>query len=421
METENEPLRVGAFLDILNESFAGMHVAILGEVSGVEERRGVTYFSLKDTEEEGMLSCLIFRSDSFRQGIRLENGQEVIVEGSPNVWRPRGRLSFRVSVVRLAGEGALKKAYDELSQKLEHEGMFSLERKRPLPSFPRRIALITSREGAAIGDFMTNIGRHGFSVTLFDAQVEGKRAVAELLAGIRYFNARPKEWDVLVIIRGGGSLESLEAFNSEALVRAIAASKIPTLAGIGHEKDVSLSALAADSMVSTPTAVAERLGVSWEGARERILANERTILEHFRNALFDAEERLRAGSEAIRLAKEERLTALRAFEQLVIRLQSKFLGWCEQGHLRATHLSRTIFRSFDPVSTRRRIAAIASMIDSRSPTRLLARGYSVLLKNKRVVRGVSDIVEGDMLEGVLVDGHISARAIGIYSSLKKTI
>ncbi|MFZ1736096.1 MAG: exodeoxyribonuclease VII large subunit, partial [Candidatus Moraniibacteriota bacterium] len=201
-EGGDEPLAVGAFLDVLNESFVGMRLSLQGEVSGVEDRRNVIYFSLKDADGEAMLSCLIFRNDFLLHGVTLKEGQEIIVEGVPNVWKPRGRLSFRASVMRLAGMGALKRAYDELRLKLEREGIFLPEKKRAIPPFPRRVALITSREGAAIGDFAANLGRYGFSITLFDAHVEGKRSVGDILEGIAFFNQHPEDWDVLVIIRG---------------------------------------------------------------------------------------------------------------------------------------------------------------------------------------------------------------------------
>lgn len=402
---------MGAFLDMLNESFSGMRVSVRGEVSSVEERRGVTYFSLKDTEEDSVLSCLIFRNDFLLQGVRIDAGQEVIVEGMPNVWKPRGKLSFRVSVMRCAGEGALKKEYDALRLKLEREGLFSPERKRTLPIFPKNIALVTSREGAAIGDFMANLGRHGFSVSLFDAHVEGKRAVEEVIDGIEFFNTHSKKWDVLVLIRGGGSLESLEAFNSESLVRAVARSKIPVLAGIGHEKDVSLSALAADRMVSTPTATAEAIGASWEDARERALACERICFDRFRNRLLDAEERIRFSSESIRNAKERMLLPLRNIERLGIRIVSEFSAWRERVHVQNTFFAKMIARSLDFSLIRKRIESVALRIEAGNPKRLLKRGYSIFRKNNRVVRSVSDIIVGDELEGVLFDGIVQTKVI----------
>lgn len=410
-----EPSSIGAFLDMLNESFSGMQVALKGEVSGVEMRRGVTYFVLKDTEGDGLLSCVLFARDAFLQGNRLEEGQEVIVEGSPNIWKPRGKLSFRVRVVRLSGAGALKRAYDVLRSKLEHEGMFADARKRPIPSFPSRIALLTSREGAAIGDFVMNLGRHGFSISLFDAHVEGKRATADLVGGIRYFNQYPERFDVLVLIRGGGSLESLEAYNAESLVRAIALSKIPVLAGIGHEKDVSLSALAADRMVSTPTAAARALDESWEAAREQRSALGHRIEESFRSALLRTEERLRLRMEDVRSIA--RGLSLR-FQNVPVRISRTLLMWSQW--IDRIERDRERLRQNLPrlsgmmlSSTLLRLDRLEALLEARSPQALLARGYAILRKNGQIVRCVSDIVEGDEVEVMVSDGRVRTRVLGL--------
>lgn len=410
MEKGEETFRVGAFLDVLNESFIGMRVSVCGEVSGVEERRGVTYFSLKDPEEEAMISCLIFRNDFLQQGVSLQNGQSVIVEGSPNVWKPRGRLSFRVSVVRLAGEGALKRAYDELYGKLRHEGMFSDDRKRPLPKFPERIALLTSREGAAIGDFTANLGRHGFRVSLFDAHVEGKRALADLVEGIRFFNRNPERWDVLVIIRGGGSLESLEAFNAELLVREIALSRIPILAGIGHEKDVSLAALVADKMVSTPTAVARTLGISWDEMFEEFRVLEYVLFESFRKMLDHGRDRMRETGDFFSGVLGGMLTRFRSAEEMWRRSVFVFSREFLEIRKRCDGLWKSIERFFAPMPLRigGLMTNVFSGIQRAGPRSILARGYGLFRKNGKIVRSVSSVATGDMLEAILADGNIRA-------------
>ncbi len=262
-----EPLTVSQFLDSLNIELSGMAARLKGEVSSVDIRERVVYFTLKDGDDESIINCLIFRYQYEVSGVTLAIGDEVIVEGAPDIYKPSGRLSLKVGVIEYAGAGELKKAYDALYKKLEGAGAFALERKRAIPEFPERIALITSREGAAIGDFTMNLARTGFKVDFYPTLVEGKKAVFEIIEAIRYFNATPEHYAALVIVRGGGSMESLQAFNTEALVNEIVKSQIPVLAGIGHERDVSLAALAADHMVSTPTATARYLSVSWDEAR----------------------------------------------------------------------------------------------------------------------------------------------------------
>lgn len=411
-EYEREPLSVGAFLDVLNESFVGMRIALRGEISSIEERRNVWYFSLKDSTEESMLSCIMFRNDFLLNGEILEEGQEVIVEGVPNIWKPRGKLSFLVSVVRLAGAGALKRAYDTLRATLDREGIFSPEKKRAIPVFPRRIALITSREGAALGDFAANLGRYGFSVTLFDAHVEGKRAIGDILEGIAFFDQHPDDWDVLVIIRGGGSLESLEAFNSERIVRAIAASRIPTLAGIGHEKDVSLAALAADSMVSTPTATAKVLSASGEEIRRRVAVCSESLFGVFREMLFDTAERIQDRSNCVRHAFERLLMPIRNADRMGIRIASSFSAWCKETKNTQTYLSRAILQSVDTASFRKQLETLEFRIAASNPQRLLERGYGIVRKNRVVVRKASDVTLGSELDVLLASGTLQVHVTG---------
>ena len=411
-EYEREPLSVGAFLDVLNESFVGMRMALRGEISSIEERRNVWYFSLKDSTEESVLPCVMFRNDFLLSGEMLEEGQEVIVEGVPNIWKPRGKLSFRVSTVRLAGAGALKRAYDALRATLDREGIFSPEKKRTIPVFPQRVALITSREGAALGDFAANLGRCGFSVTLFDVHVEGKRAIGDILESIAFFNQHPERWDVLVIIRGGGSLESLEAFNSERVVRAIAASHIPTLVGIGHEKDVSLAALAADVMVSTPTATAKVLSASGEEMRRRIAVCSGLLFDAFREMLFDAAERMQDRSNFVRHAFERLMAPIRDADRLGIRITSAFFSWCKETKNTQEYLSRALLRLVDMASFRKQLETLELRIAANDPQHLLKRGYSIVRKKSSVVRKASDAALGNELDVLLASGTLQVRVTG---------
>ena len=407
-----EPLSVGAFLDVLNESFVGMRIALRGEVSSVEERRSVRYFSLKDSSEESMISCVMFRNDFLLSGEMLEEGKEVIVEGVPNVWKPRGKLSFRVSTVRCAGAGALKQAYDDLRAKLDREGIFSPEKKRALLSFPRRVALITSREGAALGDFSANLGRYGFSVSLFDAHVEGKRSIKDILEGIAFFNRHPGSWDALVIIRGGGSLESLEAFNNERVAHAIAASTIPTLVGIGHEKDVPLAALAADIMVSTPTAAAGILSAFGEELREKIGVRCGRIFDEFRGMLFDAAERVQECSNLLRRTFDRFVTLVRSADRMGVRVASAFSFWCKEIRSKQKHLSELIPRLIDISSFWKRLEAVESRITANDPKRLLGRGYCIVRKSGTVIRTISDATIGGELDVLFANGNLRIRVIG---------
>ena len=282
---------VGEFLDYLNDKLIGEEIKLKGEVTSVDERERVVYFNLKDKEDGSVISCLIFRYQYEVSGVNLEIGNEIIVGGYPEIYKPMGKLSFKTSVIEIAGKGALKKAYEELKKKLEKEGLFSLGIKKPIPDLPQTIGLITSNQGAAIGDFTTNLGNYGFKIKFINSSVEGKQAVFDLIKAVKRFG-KMKDLDVVVIIRGGGSLESLQAFNNETLVREIANLEMPVICGVGHEKDISLVSLVSDVAVSTPTAAARAVRESWDNAAEKLIYNQRVILNSFERYISDSKYKI---------------------------------------------------------------------------------------------------------------------------------
>ena len=357
-----------------------------------------------------MLNCLMFRWQYDVSGVRLREGDEIIVEGVPEIWKPMGKLSLKVGTIEVAGEGALKKAYDELYRKLESEGVFAPERKRPLPEFPERIALITSEQGAAIGDFLTNLGRLGVKVDLYPASVEGKRAVLELLRAVKYFRSKAEQYDLLVIVRGGGSIESLQAFNTEALVRAVADCEIPVIAGIGHEKDVTLVALAADMMVSTPTAVSRTIREPWDRARQTLVQSEGVILTSYENALFEASERLGKSistflgflegvSERFERAKNALHSKLSMLEYRLRESASSIDG-----------SSRRIAEGWKVVmrGVHDRLLRAESALRQYDPNRVLSLGYAIVRAQGKVLSRVGDVSVGEELDIRLSDGSITA-------------
>ena len=274
---------VSKFLNFLNDNLRAFNARIQGEVSSFDLRGNYLFFSLKDKEDGSVLGCFMWNNDYRLYGIELEEGMEVIIDGFPAVHKPTGKMSMQVSAIELVGEGALKKAYDELKKKLEKEGLFALERKKVVPALLRKIGLITSETGAVIHDFLNNLGKYGYYIKFMNSRVEGQIAVADLISAVDYF--RKQDIDVLVIIRGGGSLESLQAFNNEMLVRKISNCRMPVICGIGHDKDVPLASLVADKEVSTPTAVAIYLNRTWDEAVQRLAVLERDILYKYQELL----------------------------------------------------------------------------------------------------------------------------------------
>ncbi|MEI8096647.1 MAG: exodeoxyribonuclease VII large subunit [Candidatus Moraniibacteriota bacterium] len=415
-EEIDQTLSVSQFLDGLNVELSGMASRVQGEVSSVDARDRVIYFTIKDSKDESTLNCLVFRYQYDISGVKIAIGDEIIVEGVPDIYKPSGRLSMKVGVIELAGVGALQKAYEALRLKFEQEGLFAPERKRILPEFPERIALITSEQGAAIGDFTMNLGAQGFKVKFYPTSVEGKKAVFEIIKAIQYFNRHREEYDVLVIVRGGGSLESLQAFNNEALVREVAQSSIPTLLGVGHEKDVTLAALVADMMVSTPTATAKELRVHFDEARQLVRHFETQLPTLFREMLSDVRNILGTDSEIL-------LAHLQSFRELVVTLRQDLMerlfligASIERKIEFLQHGRKNIENGFHSILNRaaEQTKHASEILLQYDPTRVLKLGYSLVRKGTQVVKNISDTKIGDILSIQLSHGKVDAKVEKIF-------
>lgn len=247
---------VSDFLAVVNQSLdmAFGAVEVEGEVASfkVSQNKWV-FFDLKD--DSGSVSCFM---SVYQLHAPIEDGMRLIVRATPKV-TPWGKFSITVQKYRPSGEGSLRRSFELLRAKLEKEGLFSPERKRVLPKIPVRIGVISSTQAAGYADFVKILGERwgGLQIDVANVQVQGEAAPGQIIAAIRYFNEQEQPPEVLVIIRGGGSADDLSAFNDEQLVRAIAASRIPTLVGVGHEVDVTLADMAADVRAATPSNAAQ--------------------------------------------------------------------------------------------------------------------------------------------------------------------
>lgn len=414
---KDQTLSVSQFLDGLNVELSGMASRVQGEVSSVDIRERVVYFTLKDVKDESALNCLIFRYQYDISGVAIAIGDEIIVEGVPEIYKPSGRLSLKAGIIELAGAGALQKAYAALKLKFEQEGLFAPERKRALPEFPEHIALITSEQGAAIGDFTMNLGPQGLQVHFYPTSVEGKKAVFEIIKAIKYFNRSPEKYDVLVIVRGGGSLESLQAFNNEALTREVAQSKIPTLCGIGHEKDITLAALVADVMVSTPTATARILRAPWEGARSAVTHTEKYLLQIYEGTLVAARHQLETFSHTLVAHLEQfskRFQTLRErFSQHIPRMQFQIREAGQSVVRSRAELMKQYRQVLEKVLEK--IGEISETLKRYDPKRALALGYSLIQKKGRILKSAAGIKKGDRLALRLAKGRLDAEVTGVYN------
>ena len=438
---EKREVSVSEYLDTLNGGLANFSGRVIGEVTEVQMYPGRAYlfYKIKDKENEAILTCFMGKRDYTLSGVALDVGVEVIVSGTPAIYKPYGRFSFNVRTVELVGEGELKKAYEKLKAKLEKEGVFSEERKRPLPVFPQKIGLITSKDGAAIGDFQVNLGRFGFQVSLIDSRVEGQLAVPELLSAIKSF--KNKNIDVLVLVRGGGSLESLLPFNNEALVREVVNFPVPVLVGVGHERDISLIGLAADKMVSTPTAAAQALNASWERAISQVQIYEHKMFSKFEQALRD---RQTAVSESFQLMRDQFRSIFSDFsraEHGLLRVVASLQAQIAELHRRFDEYPSVLQRSMRGLVRRTRLhieailsgvirdithalnsaksatSSVEKILQTNNPERQLRLGYSIVRSPGGVVRSVSQVQKGQTVEVRVQDGSFESNITKIIKGV----
>ncbi len=405
---EETAYTVSTYLDIVNAALWRFTARVKGEITSVKQQGSAVYMGMSDKSDGSNLSLFMWLRDFELSGITVEVGQEVIVEGKSEVYKPRGTMSFRAQTIELVGEGALKKAYDDLKKKLDTEGVFAIAKKRALPDFPEHIGLITSKQGAVIHDFLNNLGNFGYKVRLTDARVEGIAAVKELLAALKYWKDKPI--DVLVIIRGGGSLESLQAFNHELVVRAISEFPKPVICAIGHDKDVPLAQLAADHAPSTPTAATALLNASWQEADSELRIIERTLL-------FSVSERFEAiRAEIIQLESGlSRIfnTLAQSFDKAARAIESYVPLLTRSLEMIRVEMNESLERIGNRFglfikNTLHELERIGVELETHNPLRQLQLGYSILSGKSGVLRSVKNLEMGDRFEARLADGTLKA-------------
>ena len=400
---------------------------------------GHWYFSLKDSGAQ--VRCAMFRQRNMLCAFAVRDGQKVLVRARIGLYEPRGEYQLIVDHMEDAGLGALKRQFEELSAKLAAEGLFAAERKRALPSLPRRIGVITSPTGAAIRDIIHVLARRfpAAAVLIYPVAVQGAQAAGEIVAALE-LACRRADCDVLILARGGGSLEDLWAFNDERLARAIAAASIPVVTGIGHEVDFTIADFAADVRAPTPSAAAELVvpdGEEWRNAfvrfgarlqravRRRLeLHNERLRWLIGRAALVSPAARLSA--QAQRLDELEQ-SLVRALPR---RLQEhgERLRWLtrraelvspttrlKQQHERLENLTQRLHRAWrQTISSRReKLLPLSRTLNAISPLATLERGYAIVsVEGGPILRNAADAKSGTIIEARLAKGRIRAKVEG---------
>ena len=375
--------------ETLEGRFADVWVA--GEVSNLTKASsGHIYFSLKD--EAALLRGVVWRGTVPLLAIEPADGLEVVCHGRLEVYAPRGTYQLTVDRLHAVGTGSLEARLRKLHAQLEREGLFAPGRKRRLPSFPRRIAVVTSPAGAAIADFMeTFFARwRGCELIVVPSRVQGAGAAEELAAALAIAGRIAPAVDAIALIRGGGSLEDLWAFNEEVLVRAVAASPIPVVSGVGHEIDVSLADLAADVRALTPTDAAVRIAPDGRQLAASLVALDGRLRSGLDRRIELARERLGLFARSRMLADPTRLVQDRrlAIEQHGARLH----------RLATTSIERAA----------ERLGAAVGRLEAGSPLKILARGYSVtsLAGGAAALTSTAGVEAGDTLVTQLADGRV---------------
>ncbi|MDO5451762.1 MAG: exodeoxyribonuclease VII large subunit [Candidatus Saccharibacteria bacterium] len=346
------------FLNVVNQTleYAYSSVTIVGEVASFKVNQGKwVFFDLKD--EESSVGCFM---PLWSLRVPLEDGMKVMVKGAPKITK-WGKFSFTVAAVAPVGEGSLKKAYELLKKKLEKEGLFAEERKRPIPADLTRLGVISSTQAAGYADFIKIINARwgGMKVQVAHTQVQGLEAPDQIIRAIKYFNERA-EVDVIAILRGGGSADDLAAFNDEELVRTIAASKIPIITGIGHEVDESLADLVADVRASTPSNAAEML------TRDRV--EETTKLRQAMRRLKQAAVQEIEKAEGLNAGKVERIShglLVKYIEPMLLANREKMQRCLEKIRSEYKYVSEDLARK-------------RQLIDVLNPEKVLKQGYVIL-------------------------------------------
>jgi exodeoxyribonuclease VII large subunit len=394
-------------------------VTVRGEVSNVSDRQasGHLYFTMKDAG--ACINCVMWRDNASRLRFQLEDGLEVIATGRVTLYAPQGRYQLTVQRLEPAGRGALELAFRQLQAKLAAEGLFDPERKKPIPKYPRRIAMVTSRATAALQDMLKVLRNFPWlELMVYHVPVQGDGSGAKIAEAIAHLNRRGADIggvDVILLSRGGGSLEDLWAFNEESVARAIAASEIPVVTGIGHEIDCTISDLAADYHAHTPTEAAQVVVQNWKRAADSVAQAEVRLRNVVRQIGVDCRNRLEG------IARHE------FFRRPMDRIQLLRQLLDDRGKSMTLALSGRMMRYRDRIAAveprifiagkqlvqipATRLEAISRQLEALSPQSVLGRGYTIttMKKTGEILRSNQLAQPGDRILTRFAEGELESQ------------
>ena len=401
---------VSEFIEYVNLVIGKKSVVVEGEITSFTVSQGKwVFFDLK--EKDARVSCftLVYSLD-----MQLEDGMQVRVHGTPRVHQKSGRFSIYVDRVELQGVGNLKRAFELTKAKLEKEGIFALERKRTLSRFPQKIGMIASRESAAYSDFMRILNSRfgGVEIYLLHVRVQGEQAIKDITNAFDWFNEYGPKYGIetLALIRGGGSLEDLHAFNSEGVARAVFGSRIPVVCGVGHERDETLADYAADVRAATPT-----------HAASLIIPDRRELLDTIINGVSSIDRSLEHLLEWHRHQLERRFSIIsNAVMHHVKTFHSSLRSLTQHLHVFTQHIQSTresVGRSSERLTMcvdtyiktqKDHLSFLERHLDAYNPLAIVKRGYSIVKKQGSVVKSIQNLKKGDSLDITLSDGDTAA-------------
>lgn len=391
---------------------------------------GHFYFSLKDSKAQ--INAVMFRGYNGSLRFRPEDGMEVLVRGKITVYEPRGNYQIFCEMMEPVGAGALQKAFEQLKSKLQKEGLFSQDRKRALPAHPKHIAIVTSPTGAAIRDMLNVLGRRhkGVHITVIPCKVQGDAAPGEIVAAMQLAQ-KLNDIDVMIVGRGGGSIEDLWAFNDERVARAIAASRVPVISAVGHEVDFTIADFVADLRAPTPSAAAELVVANSADLVRRVATLTRSLTLALAGRLETAREQLKFYTRRLIDPQRLLLEAAQRNDELVQRLEMSILRQLSQREasveLLRTRLgtplprlmrARDQRRSLDQrlrsrvqsllIEKKQSLAKQMAVLDSLSPLKVLDRGYSMVTVGDSIITHAKDLKAGDQVHIRMCEGSIEA-------------
>ena len=424
-------------------------VWVEGEISNFRSAEsGHLYFALKDGD--ALLKVVMFRMQARLLRFKPDNGMQIIARGRITIYDQRGELQLSAEFLEPLGAGALQLAFEQLKARLLQEGLFDKSRKKPAPVLPRRIGIVTSPRGAALQDMLNILARRheNVGILIYPAQVQGEVAAGEVAAGVKYFN-RARNVDVIILARGGGSIEDLAAFNDETLARTIAASALPVISAVGHETDFTIADFVADLRAATPSAAAELVIESKQQLGEHLAHLQQRLARAARYRLLMAKGQLNELAQHGAFVRIQDLISRRAqrVDELTYRLASSYQRQLRELHRRLDVASARI-RHFDfrrslamsrskldsgsdavaramrtRISNHRsRLNQLFAKLEALSPIKILERGYALVFDARgSLIKDTAQVSPGERISARVAKGTIAAEVKGIEESSDRVV